>query len=270
MNNAVFGKTQENLRNRINVEVITDRKTALKRVAKPYHKRSQTIHENLVIIQNTITTLKLNKPIYVGFSVLDLSKLLMYKFHYNHIKVKYQSNVKLLFSDTDSLLYEIDTDDIYKDMKEDEDMYDFSDYPVGHFLQSNNNKKIIGKFKDELNGKALEEFCGLRAKCYSLVYDCLEKDRKMTAKGSKMSVKIRHFYHEHYLEALRYLSTFTVSQNILKSKNHLVSSYNVKKTALSASDVKRWIACDGVHTLSHGHYRANGILCKDKCIHIVN
>ena len=88
MNNAVFGKTQENLRNRVSVEVITDEKIAMKRIAKPSFKRSQIIHENLVIIQSAITTLKLNKPIYVGFSVLDLSKLLMYKFHYQHIKKK--------------------------------------------------------------------------------------------------------------------------------------------------------------------------------------
>ena len=117
MNNAVFGKTQENLRNRVNVEVITDKKTALKRVAKPNFKRSQTIHDDLVVIQSAITTLKLNKPIYVGLSVLDLSKLLMYKFHYQHIKVKYDKNVELCFSDTDSLLYEIQTEDVYRDME---------------------------------------------------------------------------------------------------------------------------------------------------------
>ena len=80
--------------------------------------------------------------------------------------MKYQTDVQLCFSDTDPLLYEIQTEDIYKDMETDKNLYDFSDYPEYHFLQSNVNKKVIGKFKDELNGETLEEFCGLRAKCY--------------------------------------------------------------------------------------------------------
>ena len=190
MNNAVYGKTNKSLRNRVNVEVITYRKIALKRIAKPTFKRSQIIHEDLVIIQSAITTLKLNKPIYVGFSVLELSKVLMYDFHYNHIKRKYKDGkVNLLFSDTDSLLYEIETDDIYKDLEEAKEMYDFSDYPLDHFLQSDTNKKKIGLFKDEINGKTLEEFCGLRSKCYSLLYECPREKRKLTAKGSVESVK---------------------------------------------------------------------------------
>ena len=271
MNNAVYGKTNENLRNRINVEVITDRKIALKRIAKPAFKRSQIIHEDLVIIQSAITTLKLNKPIYVGFSVLELSKVLMYDYHYNHIKRKYKDGkVNLMFSDTDSLLYEIETDDIYKDLEQDKDMYDFSDYPPDHFLQSDVNKKKIGKFKDELNGKTLEEFCGLRSKCYSLLYDCPREKRKLTAKGCVESVKKDHFEHEHYLETLFEKKTFTVSQNIIKSRAHQVCSYNVKKTALTAYDVKRWICCNGVDTLAHGHYHTNNnIKCIDKCKHII-
>ena len=191
----------------------------------------------------------------------------MYKFHYEHIKVKYQTDVQLCFSDTDSLLYEVQTEDIYRDMEMDKNLYDFSDYPKYHFLQSNVNKKVIGKFKDELNGETLEEFCGLRAKCYSLLYAKDEGSRK--AKGNKKSVKERHFRRPHYVDALKTLSTYSVSQNIIKSKEHKVSSYNVRETALTAFDVKRWIACDGVHTLAHGHYRANDVECTDNCIHIV-
>ena len=269
MNNAVYGKTNENLRNRVNVEVITDRKIALKRIAKPAFKRSQIIQEDLVIIQSAITTLNLNKPIYVGFSVLELSKALMYDFHYNHIKKKYKDDkVNLMFSDTGFLLYEIETDYIYKDL-EDKDMYDFSDYPPNHFLQSDINTKTIGKSKDELKGETLEEFCGLRSKCYSLLYDCPREKSKLTAKGYVQSVKNEHFEHEHYLQTLFERKTFTVSQNIIKSREHQVCSYNVKKTALTAYDVKRWICCNGIDTLAHGHYRANNIKCIDKCKHLI-
>ena len=192
----------------------------------------------------------------------------MYKFHYQHIKVKYDKNVELCFSDTDSLLYEIQTEDVYRDMEIDKDLYDFSDYPKHHYLQSNVNKKVIGKFKDELNGETLEEFCGLRAKCYSLLYDNKDGGSRK-AKGNKKSVKERYFRHKHYIDTLKTLSTYTVSQNIIKSRSHKVSSYNVKKTALTAFDVKRWIACDGVHTLAHGHYRANDVKCMENCIHII-
>ena len=268
MNNAVFGKTNENLRNRVNVEIITDRKIALKRVAKTNFIRSQVIHEDLVIIQTAISTLKLNKPIYVGFTILDVSKILMYNFHYQHIKKKYDKGVQLCFSDTDSLLYEIKTEDIYKDMEEDKEMYDFSDYPKPHNLHSIINKKVIGKFKDELNGQPLEEFCGLRSKCYSLLYDCPD-GCIIKAKGNKKSVKNKYFRHKHYVDCLLTLSTYSISQNLIKSKAHTVSSYNVKKTALTVFDLKRYICCDGIHTLAHGHYNAKGDKCLGECTHIV-
>ena len=122
---------------------------------------------------------------------------------------------------------------------------------------------MIGKFKDELKGKTLEEFCGLRAKCYSILFD----EERMTAKGIKESVKERHFRHEHYVKSLRTLTTYTASQNIIKSRAHNVSSYNIKKTALTAFDVKRWICCDGISTLAHGHFRRSNVKCVGKCIH---
>ena len=111
MNNSVFGKTQENLRNRMNVEIITNRKIALKRACKPSMKRSETIHENLVVMETAVTNLVLNKPIYIGFCVLELSKLLMYQFHYEKI-INWFEKVTLCYTDTDSFLYEIQSEDI--------------------------------------------------------------------------------------------------------------------------------------------------------------
>ena len=112
--------------------------------------------------------LELNKPLYVGFSVLELSKLHMYNFHYGNMLKKY-SKINLCFTDTDSLLYEVYTNDIYHDMLQSKDDYDFSEYPSDHPNYDTKNKKIIGKFKDELHGMTLEEFIGLRPKCYSLL-----------------------------------------------------------------------------------------------------
>ena len=120
LNNSIFGKTQENLRNRISVKIITDEKVAKKLVCKPDMKRSYTINENLVVIEMMIKSLELNKPLYVGFSVLELSKLTMYKFHYQQM-TQWFNNITLAFTDTDSLLYKIIDQDIHQVMKEKEE-----------------------------------------------------------------------------------------------------------------------------------------------------
>ena len=132
MNNSVFGKTQENLRKRLHVELITDAGILRQRVAKPNFCRGNPITDCLTAIQCTVATLTLNRPIYVGFSVLDLSKLHMYNFHYNHRCVKYPrpDKLRLLFTDTDSLAYAVQTEDIYRNMMEDAaTRYDFSEQP---------------------------------------------------------------------------------------------------------------------------------------------
>ena len=264
MNNSVFGKTQENLRKRMRVELVTRAEIAAKRIANPSFKRSQIIREDLVIIQSAITTLKLNKPLYVGFSVLDLSKLLMYQFHYDRMLPLYRDNIELCFTDTDSLLYEIRTNDIYKDMRITGDWYDFSEYPFEHPNYDAKNKKVVGKMKDEFRGMILEEFVGLRPKCYSLLCKGSVKNNVIqdtgyhhtsTAKGIKKEVKRKHLRHTNYRDSLFNLKTVLVKQNIMKSKEHTVSTYHVTKAALTAFDTKRWIEGDNIHTLSHGHYK---------------
>ena len=172
MNNSVFGKTQENLWNRVNVEIITDDTLLRKRVAKPSFCRGMPVSDNLAIIQCKIQTITRNRPIFVGFTVLELSKVHMYDFHYNHMIMKYPhaNQLKLLFTDTDSLAYAVQTNNIYEDMVEDAlKKYDFSEYPLSHPLYNTSNKKKLGFFKDELNLVPMEEFLGLRAKCYAVM-----------------------------------------------------------------------------------------------------
>ena len=115
MNNAIFGKTMENVRKRINVELVHKEKRLKKLVAKPTFRNFKIFTEDLTAVQLFQSNLLFNKPIQVGFSILDLSKTLMYEFHYDYIKEKYPE-AKLLFTDTDSLCYDIPTEDIYKDM----------------------------------------------------------------------------------------------------------------------------------------------------------
>ena len=172
MNNSVFGKTQENLRKRVHVELITGAGILSKRVAKPNFSRGSPITDCLTAIQCTVATLTLNRPFYVGFSVLDLSKLQMYNFHCNHMCVKYPrpDQLRLLFTDTDSLAYAVQTEDIYRDMVENAGThYDFSEYPFVHPLYSAMNRKAIGFFTDELNSVPVQQFVGLRPKCYAFL-----------------------------------------------------------------------------------------------------
>ena len=154
--NSVFGKTMENLRKRVNVKLVNDVKQLKKLTASPSFDHFRFFTNELVAVNMKKPTLYLNRPIYVGFAILDLSKVLMYDFHYNYIKAKYGEKATLLFTDTDSLCYNIQTEDIYRDMQEEADLFDTSEYPPDHFLFSTRNKKVLGKFKDEVHGTPVQ------------------------------------------------------------------------------------------------------------------
>ena len=128
MNNSVFGKAMENLRKRINVELVNNAEVYVKCVSRPNFMSQEIFSKNFVAIHKRKPVLTLNKPIYVGFSILELRKSLMYEFHYNYIQYKFDA--KLLLTDTDSLVYEIKTKDVYEDLYLDKDLFDSSDYPV--------------------------------------------------------------------------------------------------------------------------------------------
>ena len=176
LNNAVFGKSCENLLKRVHVELANERKRALKLVAKPTYKHHTVYDETLVGIHMRLGKVFLDKPNYDGVTVLDLSKTLMYKFHYGYIKKKYGDNARLL-------CYEIVTKDFYK-----VDTYKYSkDHPSG--IPTGKNYRVIGKFKDESDRKKLLECCGVRAKCYALKYPNKESKK---CKGVMGSVRDKH------------------------------------------------------------------------------
>ena len=158
-NNSILGKSMENLRKRINVELINNSKDYVRCVRKPNFISQKICSKNFVAVHKIKPVSTLNKPIDAEFSVLDLSKLLMYKIHYEYIKNKFDA--KLLFTDTDNLVYEIKTEDAYEDFYSDKDLFDFSDYPVNSKFFDSTNKKGIGKMKDEFKGKIISEFVGL-------------------------------------------------------------------------------------------------------------
>ena len=158
MNKSGFGKTIENIRNRVAIRFISSDKVAQKLAAKPNYDRCTIFDENLIAIDMKNTKLNFNKPVYLGMSILDLSKSLMYDFHYIYINTKYGCKDKLLFIDTDSLAYEINTKDFYKDINRDiENRFDSSDYPSDHpsGIKTGLSSKVLGMFKDEASGSKL-------------------------------------------------------------------------------------------------------------------
>ena len=166
-NNATFGKTMENLRKRINVKLVSDKHKMKKLIAKPEFHSFKIFTENLAGIHLKKTSITLNKPIYLGFCILDISKALMYDFHYNVMKKKYGSKIQLCLTDTDSFLYDIETEDACLDMTENMEIFDTSNYPKDHFLFNLENKKVLGKIKDETAGVPPLSLVGLRSKMYS-------------------------------------------------------------------------------------------------------
>ena len=260
MNNSVFGKTMENIRNRVNVKLVNTENKARKLIAKPNYRSSKIFSENLISVHMKKTSLLMNKPVYLGACILDLSKTIMYDFHYNYIKPMYGDKAKLLFTDTDSLMYEIETEDFYKDISKDvKNRFDTSDYPENHpsGIPTGINKKVLGMFKDEAGGKIIKEFVGLRAKLYS--YKMQEGEESKKCKGVKKQVVEKSIKHEDYKTCLRTGKEQLRKMNILRSYEQEVYTEEVNKVALSAEDDKRYILSDGVHTLAWGHYRINNL-----------
>lgn len=255
MNNSVFGKTMENVRNRCDVKLVNNNTKLTKLTAKPTFKYEKKINPYLSVVEMLRTNVKLDKPIYVGATILDISKTLMYEFHYNIMKKRYGNRVVLLYQDTDSLIYLIFTDDIYEDFKEMQDLLDTSDYPKDHFLYSEKNKKVVGKMKDEMNGSIISEFVSLQPKVYSYSYiENGENKENKKAKGVKKSV-IKDLKFETYKDVLFNQKEIYKTQYLICSKSHKISTIKQEKKALSYKDDKRFILDDKITTLAYGHFR---------------
>ena len=255
MNNSVFGKTMENIRKHANIKLVSNEKQAKKLAAKPNFQHCTIFDENLIAIHMKKTKLTFNKPVYLGMCILDLSKTLMYAFHYNYIKKKkYGEKVKLMYTDTDSFVYQIETEDFYKDISEDvEAKFDTSNYAENHSLYLTKNNKVIGKFKDECGGKIMQEFVGLRAKLYS--YKMYEGDETKKCKGVKSSVVKKEITFKDYKDCLFDKKEQMRTMNVIRSHKHEIFTEEVNKIALSANDDKRVILEGGIHTLALSHFQ---------------
>ncbi|XP_067211792.1 uncharacterized protein [Linepithema humile] len=251
MNNAVFGKTMENVRNHTDVRLVTQwdgRYGAEAMIAKPnFHSRS-VFSEDLMAVELRKLEVKFDKPIYVGMCILDISKTCLYKFHYEYMAPLYRDNCKIMYIDTDSLIYFLHCEDAYRDMKRDISKFDTSDYFEDNaYGMPRANKKVPGLMKDENNGAIMTEFVGLRAKMYALRVTG-QKDTKKV-KGIKKSVVARTITFDDYTRCLNAEIELTRRQSCIRSKMHEVYTVSESKLALSPYDDKRHVVSGSTDTL---------------------
>ena len=280
MNNAIFGKSMENVLNRSNVKLINNNpEKLLKLIKQPNFQNAYQISNRLALVESKPIKTVFNTPIYMGAVILETSKLHMYEFWYDHLKQKYGNKIQLVYTDTDSFVIEVETADIYKDMLEDGHLHDFSDYSKDHPNYSLTNKKVYGIFKDDLNGKTITEFtadkpkmnsyeyidnykdmlenindfsemCLIKSKMYSNEYvDNYTVLNKNKHKGINSSVDLKHNEYKRalYKEELIYKEFYNLQLN--KQKIYLDK---INKIALNPFDSKRH-RIDNINSVPHGY-----------------
>ena len=265
MNNSVFGKTMENIRKHRDIKLVTTDRKRSKLVSEPSYHTIILISEDLSIIEVKKTKVKMNKPIYLGLSILEISKILMYEFWYDYMKPKYNNDVKLCYMDTDSFVMHIKTNDFYKDIASDvENRFDTSNYEVNTSvttaepssltrrpLPTGKNKKVIGLIKYELGGKIITEFVTLRPKTYSFLTDDVKQDKK--AKGTKKCIIKKMIKFNDYKKCLLNGEIILKSQQRFISNKHDVYTENVNKIALSNNDDKRIVLSNTITSYPYGY-----------------
>ena len=176
---------------------------------------------------------------------MEISKLLMYKFHYEYVLNTFNS-AKLLFTDTDSLVYEINNKEVYELCFKDKELFDFSGYPGDSNYYDNANKIVLGKIKDEFNGVRIIEFVGLKSKMYSFI----SADNMEVNKAKGINKKLRH---EEYVDVLFNKKVARHNMKRIQSKLNKIGTYDVFKMPLSCFDDKRYVLDDGIKTLTYFH-----------------
>ena len=253
--NSLFGKTITNLEKRVQVDFVTRENQLLNAINSPHFVSADIINSHLVQTNKTYRTRRINTPYPLGATILELSKLILYRWHYEFFVKKYgRENIELCMTDTDSLLYFIQTDDVYQDISN-EINFDLSNYPEDHEVFNKKNKGKLFCMKDEVGGKPIKSFVGLRAKSYSIEFG--NKTRKVTGKGIPRS-KLTQITHEDMLKTLFEEKQTHVTSKHIRSYSHKLYNIQQTKLALSPFDNKRYVLQGGVHTLPIGHYKTLG------------
>ena len=241
----------ENIRKRCDLSILNDSNdysTVRKLnsfISKPNYKEPVRITNSKInIFQFTKTKIYYNKPIYVGAQILDLSKTLMYQFHYEYMKKKF-NNIQALYLDTDSIIYYMKTEDFYKDISSDiNEWFDTSGYEVSKGdIELNANKKVLGKFKDETSDQVISHFCANRSKSYSFKVNN-EEVSKNTLKGIVKAVRTKMITFEDYFKCVFNHKVKSVEQTRFETDEHVIRTVTRTKIALEITDDKRVVLED--------------------------
>ena len=257
MNNSCYGKTLESKRNRIHVQLIRSNDEAQRVTDKSLMQSFKIFDENLAAVTLKQTKSYWNKPTIVGACVLELAKFYIFSFHYKVMKNAF--DCQLIYSDTDSLLYEINHVDLYKELAENANLrknFDFSNYPQNHPLYHIGNKMVTLLFKDEMAGKILEEFVGLKPIMYSIKYGDYQK---LSSKGVSRFART-NLKHDIYKTVLSTTNSIRTNNIRIGSTLHQLETISSSKISLSAFDDKRYILENGIETLPFGHYLVRDIV----------
>ena len=252
MINSVFGKTMEAVKRRIDYRLVGQEKTLVKLASKPTFKHATIINSNLVGVEMRKSNITLNKPIYLGATILDLSKITTSRFYYDFLLPTFQHNVRVLYTDTDSFIISVFSPDIYADMSLRMDIFDTSNYAKGHALHTCKNKNVPGLWKDECQGRVINSFCALRPKMYSFA---LEGETHNKCKGVKQHV-VKTMHHDEYLQCLENDIEREHEFVSIRSFKHKIYTVEQRKKSLSPMDDKRWYVTQTC-SVALGHYLTN-------------
>ena len=245
----------ENIRKHRDIRLVNNDKKRKVLASEPNYHATKHISKDLLIMEMKKRELYMNKPIYLGQAILDISKTLMYEFWYDYIKPMYGDKVKLCYMDTDSFVIMIERDYFFKDINNDvEKWFDTSNFDKNdnRLLLTVKNKNVIGKFKDELGGKIISEFCALKTKTYAFKLDNGDEVKK--AKGTKKCVVKNHISFSNYADILFNSSKLLKSQFTLKSDHHKIYTQKINKIALNYFDDKRIQDNDKITTYPYGYF----------------
>ena len=246
MNNSVFGKTMENVKNRVNLHLTVDEKNAVKWFSKINFKTGKSF-DNLYLIEMFKNEIIYDKPIYVGTSILDLSKLHMMRFHYEVIHANFDNNYELIYSDTDSFVYNIKHPDIYNWVKNNNSHFDLSD---DKYNKDDTNKKVLGKFKDELEGVPMKYFTALNPKVYC--FESADASVRKCKGVSKVVVK-KEITNSDFKKVIDTGENIKKNVCAIRSFNHAVYTIETEKKCLTNYYDKMHMT-DSNTCVPYGHY----------------
>lgn len=254
--NSIYGKTMENVENRVDIKLTTHFSTVGKRhgaeyfISKPNFKSRKVFNENLVAIQLGKLSVYYNKPIYIGFSILEISKTLIYDFFYGYLRANYGDRVRLCYTDTDSLCSVIYTQNFYDDMKKKLEYFDTSNFSENNIHEIVPSPSKIGLMKDEYGGRILEKFLGTGSKAY---YVKRSDGEVKKAKGVKKGAIKNQLTCADYKSVVEQPNKVYCTMQVFRSDKHKIFTYYMRKVALSHFDDKRFLLPNSKQTLAWGH-----------------